>query len=307
MIVVFGSINVDLVFRVDTLPRSGETVLSESYSIHPGGKGANAAVAAARAGGETRMVGRVGGDPFAEDALRIMREAGVGLDFVAESQRPTGCATISVDRRGENAIVVASGANLDVAAGQVPDSLLGDGTLVALQMEVPPAENWSLMERARKAGARVLLNLAPAYPVPAHVLENVDVLVVNQAEAAALANSSGLKADQALDTAHMLAKRYGMTCVVTLGQDGALAYGPTGGWRIPALPIDAIDTTGAGDAFCGGLAAALDRGLGMEAASRYASVGAALACTVDGAQDSLPARTAVEARLHELPGVQRTS
>lgn len=307
MIVIFGSINVDLVFRVDTLPRSGDTVLSESYSIHPGGKGANAAVAAARAGGETRMVGRVGGDAFAESALRIMRDAGVGLDYVAESQRPTGCATISVDRRGENAIVVASGANLDVAAGQVPDSLLGGGTLVALQMEVPPTENWSLMERAKKAGARVLLNLAPAQPVPAHVLGNVDVLIVNQAEAAVLANSFGLKADQASDTAHMLAEHYGMTCIVTLGQDGALAYGPTGGRQVPALPIDAVDTTGAGDAFCGGLAAALDRGLDIEAALRYASVGAALACTIEGAQSSLPARTAVEARLDELPGVQRIS
>jgi ribokinase len=307
VIVVFGSINVDLVLRVDAFPRSGETVLSDSYRVHPGGKGANAAVAAARAGGETQMIGRVGGDLFAENALRIMRDAGVGLDCVAESQRPTGCATIWVDRRGENAIVVASGANLDVAAGQVPDSLLGDGTLVALQMEVPPAENWHLMERAKKAGARVLLNLAPAYPVPAHALDSIDVLVVNQAEAAALASSSGLKADQASDTAHRLAKRYGMTCVVTLGRDGALAFGPTGDWQIPALPIDAVDTTGAGDAFCGGLAAALDRGLDMETALRCASVGAALACTVEGAQSSLPGRKAIEARLDELPGLQRIS
>lgn len=307
MIVVFGSINVDLVTRVDTLPRSGETVLSESYSIHPGGKGANAAVAAARAGAETHMVGRVGRDRFAEDALRIMRDAGVALHCVAESQRPTGCATIWVDRRGENAIAVASGANLDVTADQVPESLLGDGTLIALQMEVPPAENWRLMARAKRAGARVLLNLAPAHPVPPHVLGNVDVLIVNQAEAAAFANDSGLNADQPPDTARLLAKRHGMTCVVTLGRDGALAHGPGGGWRIPGLPIDAVDTTGAGDAFCGGLAAALDRGLDIEAALRHASVGAGLACTIEGAQSSLPGRRAVDERLHDLPKVQRIS
>ena len=105
----------------------------------------------------------------------------------------------------------------------------------------------------------------------------------------------------------MLAERYGMMCIVTLGRDGALAVGPTGGWRIPALPIDAVDTTGAGDAFCGGLAAALDRGLDMEAALRYASVGAALACTIEGAQNSLPVRPAIEAQLDELPGLQRMS
>lgn len=307
MIIVFGSINVDLVFRVGALPRAGETVLSDSYSIHPGGKGANAAVAAARAGGETEMVGRVGSDLFADNALRILRDAGVGLEHVSESRRNTGCAMIWVDRRGENAIAVASGANLDVAADQVPDSLLGHGAFVALQMEVPPAENWSLMRRAKKSGARILLNLAPAYPVPAHALENIDVLVANQAEAAAVANGSDLKADHASDAARMLARRYGMTCIVTLGRDGALAYGPAGDWRVPALPVDTVDTTGAGDAFCGGLAAALDRGLDMEAALRYASVGAALACTVEGAQPGLPGRQAVEARLNELPRPQKIS
>ena len=307
MIVVFGSINVDLVFRVDSLPRSGETVLSELYSTHPGGKGANAAVAAARAGSETRMVGRVGGDRFAEDALRIMRDAGIGLDCVAESPRPTGCATIWVDRTGENAIVVASGANLDVAAGQVPDSLLHPRTLVALQMEVPPAENWALMEIAKTAGAKVLLNLAPAHPVPAYALKNVDVLVVNRTEMATLASSLDLDTYKPSGTARILARRYGMTCVVTLGRDGALAHGPDGEWQVPALPIDAVDTTGAGDAFCGGLAAALDRGLDMETALRYASVGAGLACTVEGAQSSLPTRKAVEAQLDNLPRVQRIS
>jgi ribokinase len=305
VIVVFGSINVDLVIRVDALPRPGETVLSESYSIHPGGKGANAAVAAARAGAETRMVGRVGRDHFAEDALRVMRDAGVGLDCVAESRRPTGCATISVDRRGENSIVVASGANLDVTADQVPDTLLGENTLIALQMEVPPAENWSLVARAKKAGARILLNLAPAYPVPQQVLNDIDVLVMNRAEAAEVAEDSGLNTDEPQDTARVLAERHGMTCIVTLGRDGALAQGPGGGRRIPALALSAIDTTGAGDAFCGGLAAALDRGLDMEAALRYASVGAGLACTVEGAQDSLPGRGAVEARLSDLPGARR--
>ena len=307
MIVVFGSINVDLAFRVETLPRSGETVLSDSYGVHPGGKGANAAVAAARAGAATHMVGRVGGDRFAGDALAIMREDGVGLEHIGESPHPTGCAAVCVDGRGENAIVVASGANLDAAAEQVPDSLLGPGTLIALQMEVPPAENWALVKRAKQAGARVLLNLAPAGPVPESALQELDFLVVNEIEASAIAAETGLKADRPSDMARSLAARYGMTCIVTLGGEGALAFASDGGWSVPALPVDPVDTTSAGDAFCGGLAAALDRGLDVAAALRLASVGAGLACTAAGAQSSLPRRGAVEARIGDLPAIQRIS
>ena len=210
-----------------------------------------------------------------------------------------------MDRRGENFIVVASGANLDVSADQAPEALLGESTLVALQMEVPPAENWLLVQRAKEAGARILLNLAPAYPVPPQVLNDIDILVMNRAEAGQIVEESGLNTDEPQDTARALAKRHGMTCIVTLGRDGALAHGPGGGWRIPALALDAVDTTGAGDAFCGGLAAALDRGLDMETALRYASAGAGLACTVEGAQDSLPGREAVEARLPDLPAARR--
>lgn len=305
MIVVFGSINVDLVFRVDALPRAGETALTESCTIHPGGKGANTAVAAARAGGETAMVGRVGRDRFAEHALSAMRASGVGLSCVGESQRPTGCASIWIDRLGENAIVVGSGANRDVAASQVPDSLLGGGTLVALQMEVPPAENWSLVHRAKHAGARVLLNLAPAQPVPMHTLNEVDVLVVNEAEALAISGFLQLPAEHPPDTARVLAGRYGMTCIVTLGRNGAVACSPGAGWRVPALPVDAVDTTGAGDAFCGGLAAALDQDMDIETALRYASVGAGIACTFEGAQAGLPGREAVAARMGDLPDLQQ--
>lgn len=305
MIVVFGSINVDLVFRIDALPQSGETVLTEACAVHPGGKGANTAVAAARAGGRTAMVGRVGRDRFAEHALSIMRAQGVELTWLGESGRPTGCASIWVDRLGENAIVVASGANRDVDAGQVPDSLLGDGTLVALQMEVAPAENWSLIARAKAVGARVLLNLAPARRVPVNALKDVDILVVNQSEAMALAGFLDLAADRPLDIARTLAETYCLTCVVTLGPDGAVACSPSAGWRVLALPVVAVDTTGAGDAFCGGLAAALDMGMDIETALRYASVGAGIACTVEGAQPGMPDREAVAARLRDLPDSRR--
>ena len=154
MIVVFGSINIDMVIQVDGLPRPGETVLSQSYALHPGGKGANTAVAAARGGAATKLFGRIGDDSFAEPALAALRGSGVDVDGVQSSVRPTGCATIWVDGAGENSIVVASGANLDARAEQVPDVALGPDTIVALQMEVPRPRTgrWS---SARNGPARV--------------------------------------------------------------------------------------------------------------------------------------------------------
>jgi len=301
VIVVFGSINVDLVFRVDTFPQPGDTTLTETCAIHPGGKGANTAVAAARAGGKTMIAGRVGRDRFSEHALSNMHASGVDLTCVTESQYATGCAAVWVNRDGDNVIVVASGANRDVAATQIPDSLLGKSTLLALQMEVPPAENWSLVERAKAAGARVLLNLAPTQSVPEHVLRQLDILVVNHKEAQGLTRWLELGEDRSAEIARIIAERYGVTCVVTLGRNGAVACQPGAGWRVPALPVDVIDTTGAGDAFCGGLAAALDRGMDIRTALRFASVGAGLSCTAEGAQKGLPDRGVIELRLDDLP------
>lgn len=305
MIVVFGSINIDLVIQVDGPPRPGETVLSDAYNLYPGGKGANTAVAAARAGASTSLFGQVGGDGFADQALAVVREAGVRLDGVATSDRPTGCATIWVDSGGENSIVVASGANLDARATQVPDSALGPDTLVALQMEVPAGENWAVVERAKATGARVLLNLAPAGIVPGAVLRSVDYLVANEIEAAMLAGELGLDAGQPTRVPRLLAERYGLTCIVTLGGAGAIAFSPEGGYSIPALPIAPVDTTGAGDAFCGGLAAALDNGSELQDALRRASTGAGLACRVKGAQSSLPERRSIEENLPDLPQGRR--
>ena len=305
MIVVFGSINIDIVIQVDALPRAGETVLSGVYNLYPGGKGANTAVAAARAGADTMLFGQVGRDGFAEQSLVMLREAGVGLDGVDISDRPTGCATIWVDSGGENAIVVASGANLDARSAQVPDAAFGPETLVALQMEVPVGENWAIIERAKAAGSRVLLNLAPAGMVPETVLRSVDYLVTNEIEAAMLAGELGLDAGQPTRVPRLLAQRYGLTCIVTLGGAGALAFGPQGGFSIPALPIAPIDTTAAGDAFCGGLAAALDSGYGLYDALCRASAGAGLACRIEGAQSSLPDHQAIEASLPDLPEGRR--
>lgn len=307
MIVVFGSINVDLVIRVPALPQPGETVLSGSYDVVPGGKGGNTALAAARAGASTGLFGAIGNDSFGADALVMLRAGGVDLSGVAATGRPTGCAMVWVDDSGENAIVVASGANLDVRADQAPDRVLTSETIVALQMEVPPAENWRLVERAKRLGARVLLNVAPAGAVPGEILSLLDFVVFNEAEAGAFAARAGLGSIPPHDFARGLAGRYGTTCIVTLGSRGAVSFGPDGGLAVPALPVEPVDTTAAGDAFCGVFAAALDCGAPIESALRYAAVGAGLACTAAGAQSSLPGADAIEDRLRELPATRRLS
>jgi ribokinase len=302
MIVVFGSINLDLFVRVERLPAPGETVLGPRLEMAPGGKGANQALAAKRAGAaEVRLIGRVGRDAFAAPALELLRAGGVDLGRVEPGDEPTGCACIAIDRQGRNQIVVASGANRRVAEAQVPDDWLGPGTVLVLQLEIPLGENWALIRRARAAGARIVLNAAPAAPAPAEALAALDVLIVNEVEALALAQGLGVEAAEAPDAGRALARRTGVAVVVTLGDAGAAALARDGGWRIEALAVRPVDTVGAGDAFVGAFVAALDRGLGFEPALRRAGVAGSLACTVAGAQPSLPATEAIEARLAELP------
>ncbi len=300
MIVVFGSINVDLVVPVKNLPRPGETVLGPSYKLVAGGKGANQALAAQRAGAMTRMVGAVGRDGFAEVALAEMTAAGVDLSAVARRAAPTGCAVICVDRAGQNMIAVASGANLKARESQLADGFLGPRSLVAMQMEVPPAQNWALAARARSLGSRVLLNVAPAGDLPGLILPALDWLVVNEIEAAMIAAKHGLSHDDPRAAASALADIAGTTVVVTLGSRGAVAFSGKQGWEIGAIPIKPVDTTGAGDAFVGAFAAALDEGADLPTALRWGSTAGALACLIAGAQPSLPLRADIERRLSEL-------
>jgi len=296
MLLVFGSLNADLVFQVEALPRPGETVLCPGYQLAAGGKGANQAAAAAKAGAAVRMVGHVGADSFGQFLREALAAAGVDGAKIATSEAATGIAVIGVDRSAENQIMVASGANLDSHAGQIEDAELGPGVTALCQNEIRPEATFALLERAKARGARTILNLAPAGEVPEGVLDALDLLVVNQIEAATAAGAQGDPAVLARD----LAVRHGLTCVVTLGGAGALALGPDGGWRIEALSVEALDTTGAGDAFTGVLAAALDQGLALPQALRRASVAAGLACTRIGAQTSQPGRAAIEAGLAQL-------
>jgi ribokinase len=283
MIVCFGSINLDLVFPLPALPLAGQTVLGRAMQTEPGGKGANQAVAAARDGAAVAFVGAVGRDAFAGAALATMRGAGVDLTRVAETDTSTGCAAICVDPAGRNQIAVASGANLLVRAAQVESRLLGRNTTLLLQGEVDLDETATLIRRARAASARIVLNLAPAGPLARGALEAVDVLVLNEDEAAWLAAHLGVAPEPgALHTA------LHVDVVVTLGEHGLVAVTRKGAMSLPAEPITPVDTTGAGDCFTGVLAGCLDRDEGFPDALRRANMAAALCCTRAGSQGSMP-------------------
>lgn len=297
MITVFGSLNADLVCPVAQLPRPGETVTGPDYTVVPGGKGANQALAAARAGAAVRMVGSVGRDAFAETALQSLRESGVDLGGVAAREARTACAFIGVDPAGENLIIVASGANLETRAAQLREAGLDVGDLLLLQMEVPHAENWQALAFAKEKGARVVLNLAPVGPVPPEVLRRVDVLIVNETEARQLASQLALAEDDPQAIGARLAADFVEHCIVTLGGEGVAAFGAAGERRLPALPVEVVDTTAAGDAFVGGFAAALAAGRDMEACLAQGVVTGALACRTLGAQSSLPSEGEIRAAL----------
>jgi len=302
MIIIFGSINIDMIMPVTRMPRPGDTVLCPNYRMVPGGKGANQAVAAARAGGNVKLFGKTGEDEFGKKALTTLRDVNVDLTGVSStSEASTGCACVCVDALGENMITVASGANMHVTESEIPDFLLDKGNTLLLQMETPCDENWALIRRAKKYGARVILNLAPAKEIPIEVLESLSVLIVNQIEATSLALYLGFDVISPSVAARRIAANFGITCIVTLGCEGAIACSPEGVWEVKAMAVEAKDTTAAGDAFVGVLAASLDAGADLPVALRRASVASGLTCTEGGAQTSLPTQARIEESLKSVP------
>ena len=308
MIVVFGSINMDLVARVQRIARPGETVLSRRADSFFGGKGANQAVAAARVsrGGPiwVAMAGAVGNDPFGAACLKNLEENGVDVRAIRITDEPTGCAFITVDETGENAITVASGANMALRSADLPDDLLSKATVLVLQMEVPIADNLDVAARARRAGAKVIWNFAPVPAVKersamAELLQATDVLVVNEHEALSIAEIVEEPAgDDDLKAGAVLARSFGPTCIVTAGARGAYAIAPDGTQiHASARPITPVDTTGAGDTFVGVLANGLAEGLEIGSAMERACAAASLSCLTAGAQAGMPQRDALERHL----------
>lgn len=287
-VLVAGSANIDFVVRAARIPAPGETVLGGDLSVIPGGKGANQAVACARAGGAaTAMLVALGDDPFAPLAEASLRDAGIALHIV-RSERATGAALITVSDDAENAITVAPGANATLGPDDLPD-LTGVAWL-AMQLETPLATVIDYARSARAANVGVMLNAAPAQALPPELLAAIDLLVANEAELAAIVGSEG-------STAEQLARTGVATAVVTLGARGCCAWRDGRFIVQPAFAVSPIDTTAAGDTFCGVLVAELAAGRDLSATLRAAAAAGALATTKSGAQSSIPDRAAVAALL----------
>jgi ribokinase len=296
MIAVVGSLNLDVVARVTRLPMPGETVAASSHVQSLGGKGANQAVAAARAGSEVHFIGRVGADP-AGDALRTsLKEAGVDTQHVLQDVGDsTGTALIAVDNRGENTIIVVPGvnANLQTTDIDAASDVIERCDILLLQLEIPLETVRYAATLAQRSGTTVILNPSPSQELPASLLDLVDVLVPNEEEVAYL-TGMGSPVDPT-SAAGMLCSNGVEAVVITLGSRGAAIVDGNGETDIEPYSVDPVDTTGAGDAFVGNLAAALDAGRSLEEAARFATAAAALSVQVAGAQHSMPTKEQTDA------------
>lgn len=295
-IVVVGSSNTDMVAMAGHIPAPGETVMGARFFTAAGGKGANQAVAAARLGADVTIIACVGDDAFGQAAVEGFKAEGIDTrHIVVDPDTPSGIALITVDAKGENAITVAPGANARLTPAHVrsAEGAIREADALLLQLEIPLDAVAAAAAIARDADTLVILNPAPVPDggLPPELLAITDVLVPNETEAAKLAGQSGLNAE---DAVRALLRAGCRRVVVTLGSRGALAANSDATFAIPSPKVEAVDTTAAGDAFCGALAVALAEGQRFEDAVRFAVKAAALGVTAAGAQPSLPSRRAVE-------------
>ena len=307
MIIVFGSMNVDLMMPVTGFPNPGETVLCKSdYVSHSGGKGANQAIAAQRAGAKTVMVGKVGDDAFGRRCVNNLKSQSIWTTGIGISDtRPTGCATIAVNEQGENTVIVAQGANLEATSDQVPDEVFLPKNIVLTQLECAPKETFSVLTRAHAKGCVTILNASPAGQIPKESLPDIDYLIVNEIESLQLAKGFGITDTDPRIIARKISDAGKHSCIITLAAKGAISANKNGVFRIGALDVDVVDTTGAGDAFCGIFAAAILAGHSSLVALHRASVGAGLSCMGLGAQDSMPNKDDIDARMKDLAQAEK--
>ncbi|MDK1384159.1 ribokinase [Sinorhizobium sp. 8-89] len=299
MITVLGSINMDLIATTARLPKPGETVAGTGFSTAAGGKGANQALAARRAGASVRMAGAVGSDSFAEGALALLKEAGADLSLTKTVDAPTGTAHIIVGGDGENVIVVVASANATVSETDATTALetMSAGDTLMLQLEIPAATVEKALAEAKHRGIRSIINIAPLTPEAARLGRMADIVIANETEFELLAGKSGIDAAAREAAMKQLHQETGQTVIVTLGAEGVIAIHDGAVHRAKGLAIEPVDTVGAGDTFCGYLAAGLDAGLAFADALRQAAVAGSLACLKPGAQPAIPLATEVAARL----------
>ena len=304
-IVVVGSLNMDLVVQVPTIPAPSETVLGDNFATIPGGKGANQAVAAARLGAKVSLIGRVGNDAFGKQLLANAQREGIDVTHVGRDETAaSGVAMIAVDANGQNSIAVASGANYRLTAAQVHAAwaALPHVDLLVMPLETPLETIETAVALANQSGAKVILNPAPAQKLPPHILAGVDVLVPNEPETAQLTDMPiNTGAETRLAAQELL--NLGVSHVVlTLGSRGALVLdGTTGQFtEVTPYPVIVVDTTAAGDAFVAGLAVGLGEGRSLVKAAQFANAVGALAVTKQGAQPGMPFREEVDRLLVKI-------
>ncbi len=296
-ILVVGSSNTDMIIKLDRIPRPGETILGGAFVTAAGGKGANQAVGAARAGGQVTFIARVGQDMFGDQAVAGFVKDGINVDYVMRDKtNPSGVALIFVAKDGENSIAVAGGANAKLSPADVRKAkaaFAGAGVLV-MQLETPLETVQAAADLAAKAGVRVILNPAPARPLPDKLLKRVSILTPNETEAELLTGIAVKDDASAAVAAAKLRARGVQTVIITLGARGAFVATQSGGQLVPGFKVKAVDTTAAGDIFNGALAAALAEGKLLDLAVRFANAAAAISVTRLGAQPSAPTRREIE-------------
>ena len=300
-VAVVGSLNIDLVCHATRRPDKGETLIGDAFDIFTGGKGFNQATAAARLGAEVTLVGSVGADPFGEMLLTATENEGIDNRFVTKrTDTGTGVATIVIEPDGDNSIIVVPRANMALTIAEIDAAAdaIANADVLLLQLETPIAASEHAAAIAKAHGTTVILNPAPAQPLPDSLLAYVDILTPNQSETELLSKMRVSNDEEARNAAVVLRARMThtgtSTVVLTLGERGALILTATTSERVPARAVEAVDTTGAGDAFCGALATALASGETLHAAIAFANAAGAAAVTVVGATPSMPTRAKVD-------------
>lgn len=299
-ILIIGSSNTDMTVRIAHLPVPGETVLGGSFTMGQGGKGANQAVAVSRLGGYAEFVCMVGNDMFGRNSIEYYQKEGISTDncFISDSTS-SGVALISVDESAENCIAVASGANADLSVSHMEQlrPLIESAELLLLQLEIPVETVVAAAKIAYDAGVKVVLNPAPACALPKELFQYVSLMIPNQTELAMLTGQEISDEASALKGIGILKDKGVETVIVTMGAQGALVSLPEKDSFVPSMKVKAVDTTAAGDTFCGGVCVALAEGRSIEEAVAFATAAASITVCNIGAQDSIPFREAVENKL----------
>lgn len=296
-ILVVGSSNTDMVIKAAHLPRPGETILGGTFFMNPGGKGANQAVAIARLGGPVTFICKTGSDIFGHQSQQLFEEEGINTSYIfSDSVHPSGVALITVDEQAENCIVVASGANANLLPSDLEkaEEAIEKADLVLMQLEVPMETVRFVADMAWEKGKKVILNPAPAHPLPPELLRHLYLITPNETEAEMISGVKITDESSAIEAARVLSVMGVQNVIITLGSKGALLYCDGKSERVPAWKVEAVDTTAAGDVFNGALTVALSEGRDLKEATRFACKASAISVTRVGAQSSAPYRNEVD-------------